>query len=216
MATNSAGFRFGIKLFLARRVTPAQSFSADSAIHTEVDLSKLKTKLTLEEPAPSRLRYAAVAIIIRGESTPEVLLIKRAEHSGDPWSGQIAFPGGKSQPDDGTLRRTAARETLEEVGIDLSAGGDFLGYGGPTTTHTGSMDVVPAVFALKGDPDVILNEEVASSRWVKVEDLLSPESKSTYTLGFQGRAVEMPAIIIGEYLIWGLTYRILAALLGVS
>lgn len=51
---------------------------------------------------------------------PEILFIKRAARVGDKWNGHVALPGGKRDPEDEDDEVTAAREALEEVGIDLS------------------------------------------------------------------------------------------------
>lgn len=172
--------------------------------------------LVPHEPPSKGLRFAAVSMIIRDRKFPGVLLIKRAERPGDPWSGQIAFPGGKMQPEDRTAKDTAVRETLEEVGVDLNMAAQFLGYGAVTTTHTGTMDVVPSVFELKEGVEVKPNEEVASYRWVDLLDILSPAAQASYQLNYQGKTVEMPAYRVGDYVIWGLTHRILSAMLSES
>ena len=177
-------------------------------------LAKIKENLVKEEPTRRALRLAAVAMILRKEDKPEVLLIQRAERKGDPWSGQIAFPGGKSQPEDGNVRDTAIREAKEEVGIDLNEVGEFLGYGAVTTTHTGTMNVVPTVFMLRGQADVMTNEEVASYKWAPLRELLSPNATTTYHLEFPGEAMELPAYSVGDYVVWGLTHRILNSLVG--
>ena len=59
------------------------------------------------------------------QGDPEILFIRRAARRGDRWTGHVAFPGGKRDPDDASDRAAAERETLEEVGLDLStsAGG---------------------------------------------------------------------------------------------
>ena len=82
--------------------------------------AKLVKNLAPHEPPQTGLRFASVALIVRDRRLPSVLLIRRAERTGDPWSGQVAFPGGKKQEGDLTARDTAVRETMEEVGIDLS------------------------------------------------------------------------------------------------
>ncbi|MBD0320648.1 MAG: NUDIX domain-containing protein, partial [Gemmatimonadetes bacterium] len=78
--------------------------------------------------AEERVPSAAVALLLRPSGDgPELLLIRRAEREGDPWSGHMALPGGRADPRDRDAAATAARETLEEVGIDVVRGGRFLG-----------------------------------------------------------------------------------------
>lgn len=176
-------------------------------------IDRVAKNLTTLEPKSKGLRFAAVSIILRGSESPKVLLIKRAERAGDPWSGQIAFPGGKMQPGDKSARDTGVRETMEEVGVDLEKAAEFLGYADTTTTHTGTMDVVPTVFVLKHEVDVKPNEEVASYRWLNLEDFLSSNGKSTYKFNYDGRNIEMPSYLVGDYVVWGLTHRILTSVL---
>lgn len=176
-------------------------------------IARVTKNLVPHEPRIRGARRAAVSIIVRDRRFPSVLLIKRAERAGDPWSGQIAFPGGKMQPQDRTARDTAVRETLEEVGIDLGRVAEFLGYAAVATTHTGNMDVVPSVFALKTAVEIRPNEEVASYRWVDLWDIMAPEAQSTYQLKYAGNAVGMPAFAVGDYVVWGLTHRILSSVL---
>ena len=148
------------------------------------------------------------------EEEPRTLLIRRVDRSGDPWSGQVAFPGGKREQSDASFRATAEREAMEEVGISLAEGGRFEGYGGMLRTHTGEMDVVPAVFSLTGAVPVVTNREVASYRWVEWKTLSSPEAAARYRMESGGRPVDLPAISIGDYVVWGLTHRIISSLLG--
>ena len=175
--------------------------------------ARVKANLSDAEPRQKGPRFAAVAMIIRNERKPSVLFIKRAEHAGDPWSGQVAFPGGKMQPEDRTAKDTAAREAREEVGIDLTEAAEFLGYGSLTTTHTGAMDVVPTVFLMKSDAEVKPNDEVASFRWVDLGDLLA-KSRSYYRFETGGASADLPAFRVDDYVVWGLTYRIVDMLLN--
>jgi 8-oxo-dGTP pyrophosphatase MutT (NUDIX family) len=178
-------------------------------------IGRVRRNLSAQEPRSRGLRFAAVSVILRDVDTPSVLLIRRAERPGDPWSGHIAFPGGKAQPEDRSVKDTAVRETVEEVGFDLSRTAEFLGYGALATTHTGSMDVVPLVFALKEVVEVKPNEEVSSYRWVEMKELLAAEAQSTYQREFGGEIVGVPAYTVGDYIVWGLTHRILGSLLKV-
>jgi 8-oxo-dGTP pyrophosphatase MutT (NUDIX family) len=173
-------------------------------------------KLRNDEPKVSGRLLAAVSVILRGKENPEVLLIKRAERDGDPWSGQVAFPGGRMREGERTAREVAIRETLEEVGVDLSEASEFLGYFDPFVTHTGTMNVVPSVYLLKREVEVRPNRrEVSSFIWTNLAKLLGPELRSTHKVGIQGQQVEMPAFVIGDYVVWGLTYRIVTTLMGI-
>jgi 8-oxo-dGTP pyrophosphatase MutT (NUDIX family) len=86
-----------------------------------------RTPLLAERDEP--FKEAAVALVLRPhpDGDAELLFIRRATRAGDPWSGQIGLPGGRYEPADDLLETTALRETLEEVGLDLRAGGRVLG-----------------------------------------------------------------------------------------
>lgn len=177
-------------------------------------LPALIRKLDMAEPPAGEMRRASVSVILRDRDAPTTLLIKRADRAGDPWSGQVAFPGGKAQQGDATLRETAIRETREEVGIDLRKGADFLGYFTPFRTHTGTMDVIPSVFLLSDAVEVRTNEEVSSYRWVELARLGAPESRSSHKVDIGGQVIEMPALLVDDYVVWGLTRRILSSLVS--
>lgn len=51
---------------------------------------------------------------------PEVLFIKRASRIGDRWTGHVALPGGKRDPEDVDDKEAAIREAWEEIGFDLT------------------------------------------------------------------------------------------------
>ncbi|MDG6898398.1 MAG: CoA pyrophosphatase, partial [Nitrososphaerota archaeon] len=137
--------------------------------------------LEATEPQPVSERLAGVSVILTEKrGPPAVLLIKRSEREGDPWSGQVAFPGGKKDRNDGSVVDTAIRETMEEVGIDLIRDARLLGFFGSFRTHTGKMVVVPAVFVMKNRARIETNQEVSSYRWVSLDRLRAPESRTTY------------------------------------
>ena len=155
---------------------------------------------------------AAVAIIInphdRGGS---VLFIKRTERRGDPWSGQIAFPGGRKSRMDKGFADTAVRETGEEVGIRLS-GHELLGHLPIVTTRFGRMRVLPFVFQLKSMVSIRVNEEVAEAFWVPLSDLGRLEVKSREVKVDQG-TLSADSYLYEGHVIWGLTFRIVNLLL---
>src|SRR5215213_5648297 len=128
------------------------------------------------------LRRAAVALVLReGSEGPELLVIKRSEAEHDHWSGHLALPGGRVEPEDENLLATAARETREEVGIDLGAGGEALARLGtitPQSPYAPRVSVTPFVFVAPeeyhprtagGPKELLLSEEVAAAFWVPVD-----------------------------------------------
>ena len=94
-------------------------------------LKRIRHNLANHRPAPPPLEAstrAAVALLLQPRVDDlHVLFIHRAHHPQDPWSGHMAFPGGRKDPEDADLRITIHRETKEEVGIDLDRHGEYLG-----------------------------------------------------------------------------------------
>lgn len=157
-------------------------------------------------------RLAAVAIVFSKEGG-SLLLIERAEREGDPWSGQIAFPGGKMQAGDTDMKGVAVREAREELAITLDSDAEFLGYLRPFRTHTGDMEVVPSVFVLTKEVVPKPNGEVASFKWIGLKALEEGKGASL-TLEREGGLAKVPAYSVDGYTIWGLTHRIIMEMLG--
>ncbi len=162
---------------------------------------------------------AAVAVVMREaeQAGPECLLIRRARSARDPWSGHMAFPGGKRDPDDATLLRTAIRETREETGIELDRTARPLGRlasVAPQTRHLPPLTIVPFVFELLEPVEFRLRvEEVAEALWAPLAELRSPENQATHAfLAGETRRL-FPAIEVRGRTVWGLTHRILEDLL---
>jgi len=162
---------------------------------------------------------AAVAVLLHdGAEGLEALFIHRAERVGDTWSGQIAFPGGRREPSDADLRATAIRETREEIGVDLTAA-DPLGvlddmY--PRTPVLPPVVVRPFVFGLTEHPAITLNNEVQDAFWVSFRALAAPGVQRDVTIHHRGATRVMPAYVVGNHTIWGMTERILSNLLRIS
>ncbi|HVC27550.1 MAG TPA: CoA pyrophosphatase [Nitrososphaerales archaeon] len=179
-------------------------------------LDSLIQRLTREEPTRLVPRASAgVAVIFRVlRDDEQVLLIRRAEREGDPWSGQVAFPGGMANATDGSFEETASRETSEEVGIDLSSrAAVFLGYMRELKARTREVVVVPSVFKLAASTTVTLNKEVASYEWVPLRSLARKEARSTYLLRREGVGMAFPSLVHRRLVIWGLTERVLSVII---
>lgn len=169
----------------------------------------------VEEPGHGR---AAVAIVVRdGTDGPQVLLIRRAEHPADAWSGHMAFPGGRQDPQDENLIATAIRETFEEVGLDLGRAGRLLGQLAPVPAvargRPVGMTIVPFIFELVADAELLYSDEVVEAVWVPLDPLLQGQLRTTFAVDRDsGERVELPAHNVGGRIVWGLTYRMLDSL----
>ncbi len=158
-------------------------------------------------------------MVLRGTgSDVELLLIQRAVRDDDPWSGHMAFPGGRRNPDDVDLIDTAVRETREEVGIDLRTHGEVIGHLDEVRAMARHrpVDLVisPVVCALRTRvPLTLAAQEVDSAVWVPLSFFRSPAARGTYRRTLDGIESEFPAYRYGRYTIWGLTYRILEGFL---
>ena len=153
---------------------------------------------------------ASVAVLLKLKNGKlHVLFVKRAENSSDPWSGQMAFPGGKQEAKDKDLKETAVRETLEETRMNLLRNCRFLGVMPAfQTISKPEIKVLPFVILIEEEPAIHLNEkELEEYSWIPVEDLLRNRAKVKFSFG------EFPAFIIGDAVIWGLTYRIVESLM---
>lgn len=165
---------------------------------------------------------AAVAAILRegGRDGAEVLLIRRAEREGDPWSGHMAFPGGRRDEGDADLHATAVRETREEVGLDLATHGALLGRLADLEAiarakRTG-LFITPFVFALTGEATLVFDpEEVAEALWVPLGPLVRGDGAGTVFYEREGMSIELPCWRYEGRVIWGLTHRMLWSLFEV-
>lgn len=162
--------------------------------------------------AEGQATRAAVALVLReGPEGLELLFIRRADHPQDPWSGQMAFPGGRAEPGDDGLLDTAIRETREEIGLDLSRDAELLGVldelRAMARMRPMDLTITPFVFRLTRDTELALSGEVTSVHWLPLAALLGPALRSTMEYVHQGTMLRFPCIRFEELVIWGLTYR---------
>ena len=183
-----------------------------------MDFEELRRRLAA--PAPRELpagarREAAVALILaRSQGGADLLLVERASRAGDPWSGHMAFPGGRREPGDADLLETARRETLEESGIDLGAVeplgalDDLM----PKNPRLPPIALRPFVFGLPRRPRVRRNAELSGHYWLGLDALRGCAARGSVLVDGKARAVR--CYRLGEKLVWGMTERMLRGLLG--
>ena len=165
------------------------------------------------------VRRAAVALVLRlGRelAEPELFFIKRAEYAADPWSGQVAFPGGRQEPGDKSLLDTAARETLEETGFDIQRNGEVLGRLDdlrPQTVRLPAVVVRPFVVLIGEHSEPILSDEVAASFWVPLAMLRERDGWRDTVVTAGGIEFTRRAFHHGGFVVWGMTERIVSRFL---
>lgn len=162
---------------------------------------------------------AAVAAIVRDRlGAPELLFIKRADRPSDPWSGHMAFPGGRSEKTDATLLATATRETREEIGVDLERDARVIARLPdvmPYSRMPSQLTVTAFVFALDASFDeasLAPNEEVARVVWASLDDVLRNHPATKFRWSRSGVDLVLPALDVKGEVVWGLTYRMLELL----
>lgn len=167
----------------------------------------------------SGLMPAAVALILReGGRGLEVLFIERASHDGDPWSGDLGFPGGKMEPGDAGPREAAERETREELGLDLAAA-RYLGRLADIAGAHLPVRVSCFVYGLAGNPPLAAGGEVRDAFWVPLAELRDPARHTVAAVHFGGETFQRPAIVLpveGKPVLWGITYRLVMQFLAVA
>jgi len=151
---------------------------------------------------------AAVALLLKREGRGlQLLLVRRAVNPSDPWSGDMAFPGGRRHPGDRSLRETAIRETMEETGVDLRCHRLLGTMDVSTSAVAPELTILPFVFLCVGTPDVSLSGELSYYLWVPLDRLRRSRGRARVHKG------EAPAYILNGEVVWGLTYRMLENLL---
>jgi 8-oxo-dGTP pyrophosphatase MutT (NUDIX family) len=166
--------------------------------------------------ADEATQEAAVAAVFYGldPRDPQLLFIQRATVEGDPWSGHVAFPGGRREDEDATLLDTAVRETWEELGLDLSPA-DYLGVLdeiGPVSRRK-PLVVQPHVFHLPELPSLTPNREVAAVHRLSLAELLANEGRGPMPFEWDGQAMELARVDFSDVRLWGMTLRIVDDLL---
>lgn len=172
-------------------------------------------------PGRHRLARAAVAVVLaeRPVEGLAVLLARRAHRSGDPWSGDMAFPGGRQAPGDVDNLACALRETGEEIHLSL-AREHCVGRLSDKLTRTHQrplpMVVTPYVFRLPEQaPQPQTSSEIAETLWLPLAFLADPANRQRMRWKLGPLSLRMPCCDYRNRRIWGLTLMMLDELVRI-
>lgn len=171
-------------------------------------LSRIKTKLKTHRYEDAK---AGVAAIFRvNKNKLEILLVKRTIVQGDPWSGDMAFPGGKRTSKDKSIFDTVKREVYEETNIDLNKNHCLGVMEAEFSSVRKNLAVIPFLFLLEESPEIKLNEELDAYYWTEFSKLKWRKGRSIV------KHRDVPVYDVGDEKVWGLTYGILTRMITLS
>lgn len=171
----------------------------------------------LQQLTPQRLdqftmQEAAVLIPVVDRPSPTLLFTRRASHL-TTHSGQVAFPGGKREPEDKDLYATALREAQEEIALDpavvepLGRLSDVISLHGLRVTPW--VGIIPPDLPLVADPG-----ELDAIFEVPLSHFLEDRRTHTDVIPVDGVPHYVPCYHVDGYIIWGLSAMMLVELLA--
>jgi 8-oxo-dGTP pyrophosphatase MutT (NUDIX family) len=169
----------------------------------------------------ARMRAGVAAILRPAADDLELLFIRRAEYAGDPWSGHLAFPGGRIDPGDRDARAAAERETDEEVGLDLldRSRVRHLGRLSDVIGHAESICVSAHVYGIEGDCRLRPNHEVRDVFWSPLARVTDPERQAVREFRYLEVSRPLPTIRLLDEpsapVLWGITYKFVEDLMSI-
>ncbi len=162
------------------------------------------------EGGPAATKPAAVLVALTQRPEPGVLLTVRREHL-RTHAGQVAFPGGRIDPEDAGAEAAALREAEEEIGLS-PAHVEVWGPADPYRTVTG-YSVTPVLAAIPPDLPLAPHEhEVADWFEAPLAFLLDPANQRAVQVEYQGRLRTYYQIDWEGRRIWGATAAMLVNL----
>lgn len=172
-----------------------------------------KLKQLVDESEDVRPGPGTAAVAIVTNNFYEVLLVKRIVREGDPWSGHVAFPGGKWRPEDDSLIATALRELAEETGLrqeDVEIIGPLKHV---SPANMPSLKVKPIIFSLLRETNIKPGPEVEKVFWAPLKKLQRKVLK-VYSRHL-GRERLTIGYVYGDEIVWGMTARLIDRIINV-
>lgn len=190
------------------------------------ELTPLITSLAEYRPRRHRWRRrlprAAVAVVLRETNQgAQALLVERARRPGDPWSGDMAFPGGRVDAgDELSASRAACRETVEEIGLAIGRR-DGIGRLSDRLSldhrRRGLMVISPFVYRWPAEGCLQTNHEIAGCEWISLAWLAEHTHRQRLDWRLGPIALGMPSYELGDQRhLWGLTLGMLDELIALG
>ena len=189
------------------------------SVEFEPILSSYRPKKSLARLWSKR---SAVAVVLDAPDPERAsfLFIKRAEFDGDPWSGHMAFPGGRFDEGDRNGLSTAVREMAEEVGFDIedaesqrAANARVVGRLSDVWTSrrviARPMIISPYVILVDERPPLTPNYEVAETLWIPYNFFADQANRSELSFEHAGMNITLPCYRYKGRVIWGLTLAVI-------
>ncbi len=166
------------------------------------------------------LKQCAVTLILREHpitGVVEVLMIQRADRKGDPWSGHMAFPGGRRDVTDLSNWDAAKRELREEVGIEADLSTQYIGRLSDimSISHIAHppMVITPFVLSTTEELNIQANHEVAESVWVPLDFIANHGNREHMYWRRLGVRIKLPCYFFQGKRIWGMSLLMLDELM---
>jgi 8-oxo-dGTP pyrophosphatase MutT (NUDIX family) len=157
---------------------------------------------------------AGVLVALTEESVPRVILGRRAQHL-RLHPGEIAFPGGKREPEDESHWATAVREAHEEIGLDPALAQPLGELPALITRSDFQVHPCVAVVPLKFDM-VVDPAELESAFLIPLEDFARKENYRLEKMTDQRGTRMVPHYQMGKDNIWGVTATVLVQLANLA
>jgi 8-oxo-dGTP pyrophosphatase MutT (NUDIX family) len=181
---------------------PEDVFSRDIPKTGDHNLNRAKFTYV----GPGKPAAVMIPVIARPEGVTVLLTLRTSHLRAHP--GQIAFPGGRMDPEDVSPAAAAFREAMEEIGLKADYA-TALGYLDAYQTGTGYR-VIPLVAMVQPGFELIVNpDEVDATFEVPLEYLMQPDNQKLHHKEIDGVMRSFYAFPFGERYIWGVTAGIL-------
>ncbi len=175
------------------------------------ELSKaLSTELTSSIDEKNDTKLASVLIVIF-DSEPKILMTKKSSNL-KIHAGEIAFPGGKFDDQDGDLLDTSLRETREEISLSIRRD-QVIGQLNPVTTLNSGFTIIPYVAVVNRLPQLKDNPEVETILHIPLAPFLKTLANDPDPA--HNSIQEMYIFTYNDHLVWGASARMLKQIVDV-